>query len=947
MKEKLHIQFSPTRLKQMKKIAFSGSRAKLKILNGKLTEGFQILKNTAQKFKSFATDLADKIPQALAARISLDLFSHFESKSSKRLGIPKGMVLGGVLAVMASLPATGQTFTNVADETALITAINTANGDVTQDHTIRLEQGSPSTIYTLTGNLPTITNATRSIFIICTGTTNAIIDGDNLFRPLTMAINSDLILDKITVRNGSAANGGGISNTGGNLTISNSLVTSNETTNRGAGMYSTGATASILIQNSTLSLNSSSQSGSAIHNRDGSTLTISSSTISGNTTAVSGGAIYNTNSSLTISSSTLSNNKSGTQGGAIAAANSTNTSISNVYFSGNTSGSDGGAIFNANNSMTLSSSSFTGNTANNGGAIFNHSNASLAISNSMISGSIATTNGGAIFNQINSPLTISSSTISENMATSGGGIFSQTNSSLTISNSIISLNSASTNGGGILNQSNSPLAISSSTISGNTTAIAGGGINNNGSTMTISNSIILNNIAVLAGGIFSQTNSSLTIVSSTISNNMATGHVGGGIASQSNSPLTIFDCMFSENSGLLGGAVFTDTNSPLIISSSTLIGNTATTSGGGVYARNGSASITSSTISDNNGGFRGGGIAHRNGVFLLASSTVSGNISTQIGGGIMIQYNAAVGASIIGSSISNNSVSGFGLGGGAFIKNSDLNIQGSSITLNTATVKGGGIYIASDGTDAVSIVNTTISSNTAIGNTGGGIYATSTGAGNTLTLQHVTLFDNDGVGTDGFANAGAGAMDVTVQNTIIDDCLPTGLDFSLAGGATLNGGSSDNIVEDGSMAGASAVHSKLNGLTLNAGFLINTVPTDSPAINGAANIGIGTDQLGNARGGTTTIGAVETTAPAVACIVVTAPAGITTTWLGCVDTDWANPANWSTNCPPKVKDVVYVPIGTANELIIDEVATCAKMVVQIGAKCLVNYNAGGQLRIKF
>ena len=65
MQEKFTIQFSPTRLKQIKKIALSGSRVKLKILNGKATEGFLLLKKTAQKFKSFATDLADRIPQTL------------------------------------------------------------------------------------------------------------------------------------------------------------------------------------------------------------------------------------------------------------------------------------------------------------------------------------------------------------------------------------------------------------------------------------------------------------------------------------------------------------------------------------------------------------------------------------------------------------------------------------------------------------------------------------------------------------------------------------------------------------------------------------------------------------------------------------------------------------------------------------------------------------------
>ena len=103
MKEHFAIQFSPSRLKQIKKIALSGSRAKLKILNGKKEEGFFFLKNTAQKLKSFAFDLAERIPSTLAEKISLDLFLHFENKTSNSLKVPKGIVLGGILAIMASV----------------------------------------------------------------------------------------------------------------------------------------------------------------------------------------------------------------------------------------------------------------------------------------------------------------------------------------------------------------------------------------------------------------------------------------------------------------------------------------------------------------------------------------------------------------------------------------------------------------------------------------------------------------------------------------------------------------------------------------------------------------------------------------------------------------------------------------------------------------------------
>jgi hypothetical protein len=656
MKNKIQIQFSPTRLKQIKKIALSGSKAKLKILNGKLEEGFHLLKNTAQKLQSFSADLARQIPNILAKKVSLGLFSHFESKNSKKLGIPKGLVLGGALALMTSLPAMGQVFIDAPTTTDLVNAINTANGNAA-DHVIRLDEGQT---YTLTANLPTVAN-NGTLSVICTGTINAIVDGDNSFRPFTMASNSNLTITKITIQNGLAANsnGGAVTKGNGTLTINDCLITSNLATSSGAGQG---------------------------------------------------------------------------RGGAIFSFGSGELSINNSIITGNQSSSAGG-------------------TSGRGGAIYNRGN-------------------------------------------------------LTIQSSTISFNSAATHGGAFF-------------------------ANNGGSFIQILNSSLINNTC----------NSS-------------------------------------------GGAFFSQYN-PVTISNSTISGNTSNGNGGGIYNRYSGAPLTisSSTIS-NNSGSRGGGIHHAN---------------------------------------------------------NTLNIQASSITSNQSTNQGGGIYLQENGTDAISITNSTISSNNSTGNTGGGIYNKSTGAANTLTLQHVTLFDNTGVGTDGFANTGA--TDITVQNTIIDDCSGTGLDFSLGGG-TLNGASTNNIVQDGSMGGAMAVHSLLDPLTLNSGSMINPMPIGSPAIAGGANLGIITDQVGNPRGATPSIGAVEVTVPG-ACMVVAAPAGVTNSWIGCTNTDWQTASNWSANCVPKETDIVYVPQGTANELIIDEIAVCAKMLVQIGAKCKVDFNVGGKLLVKF
>jgi hypothetical protein len=835
MKSKMTIQFSPTRLKQMKKIALSGSRAKLKILNGKLEEGFSLLKSTAHKFKSFATDLADRIPQALAAQISLDLFSHFETKSSKRLGIPKGIVLGGVLALMSALPAAGQTInvTNTADAGAgtLRQAIIDANANGAAG-IIRLADG---TTYTIASNLPIVTGTDvgGTLQIICTGSSNAIIDGNNAHRPITMDPNSDLTLSSITIQNGrvTGARGGGIYNLQGDLTISDCLITNNNVTGtvangKGGGIFSVGessvsppyGSASVLIQNSTVSGNSSQREGGGILNGYGATMTIFSSTISGNTSLVNGAGLVNTRSSM----------------------------------------------------MTITSSTISGNTSSggSGGALAGYSNSTTHISDVMISGNTAIRGGGIFQNQC--ALTISNSIVTNNEATpsSGGGIYSTGNgssASVLIQNSTISLNSAAANGGGISNTTNSSLTITSSSISGN--------ISNNN----------------YGGGIFNSSNSPLTISSSSISGN--TANTGGGICNGTISPLTISNSSISGNiSNNYGGGIFNSTISPLTISNSSISGNTSANDGGGVFNN------TSSPLT-------------------ISSSSILGNTSGDQGGGIW-----------------NNT--------------SNLSIQASSLSTNQSTAQGGAmmIYGASGGGQNVLIQNTTISGNTSTGNAGGGIYHNNSGGVNNITLQHVTLSDNTGGGTGGFANRGT--ADITLQNSIIANS--TGADFD-QGTATINAASTSNIVEDGSLVDASvtAVDPLLDPLTLSTGFLVHPLQAASPALDAAdAAAATTNDQLGVLRVAPHDMGAVQF--GVVACITVAStPADATNTWIGCTNSDWNTASNWSTGAVPTASDVVYIPIEAVNQLVIDEVATCAKMMVQIGAKCLVNYNAGGQLRVKF
>jgi hypothetical protein len=808
MKNNFTIQFSPTRLKQIKKIALSGSKAKLKILNGQLEEGFQLLKSTAQKFKSFATDLADRIPQALAVRISLDLFSHFESKSSKRLGIPKGIVLGGVLALMSSLPVAAQVVTSTADAGVgtLRQAILDANGTAA-DEIILLAEG---TTYTISSNLPTVVN-NGTLQIICTGTTNAIIEGGNSFRPLTMTTGSNLTLSKITVQNGTALKGGGIYNNNGSLIISNSIITNNEATGagtdaRGGGIYSTGTggSASVLIQNSTISLNVASRRGGGISNWDNSLLTISSSSISGNTSTNRGGGIYNRDSdNLSISSSSISGNTSNHRGGGIFNRESDNLTIFKSSISGNTSQRSGGGIYNRRSDMTIEASSITLNTTNTnatakGGGLYMTSNGAntTSIINTTISSNISITSGGGIYAYSSgggNTLTLQHVTISNNSGTVTGGFANNPTSDLDISlqntiigNSIgadISTGTATMNGA-----STSNIIEDGSLIDGSVSAVdplLGD--------LTLNSGFLIHPVETASTAINAGAN--IAIVTDQVGNPRdVTPHIGAvevtipsacsfdvttnadaGVGSLRQAILdanaNLDDCVIY----LDGGETYTiSSNLPIV--TGTDVGGTLTIISTGTLnavidgassfrplTMTSGSNLTLSNITIQNGfsATSGGGIYNTNGDLSISDCIITQNNSNGGGGGL---FSTGVGGNatvlIQNSIISLNTASS---GGGIFnTSNSSLTISTSTISENTSNSTGAGIHNQSSSNLGIS--SSSITGNTS-NNSGGGVWCSNSN----LSISASVFSSNQATQGAGIMAYGTlpGSSLVQIQNTTI------------------------------------------------------------------------------------------------------------------------------------------------------------------------------------
>ena len=340
----------------------------------------------------------------------------------------------------------------------------------------------------------------------------------------------------------------------------------------------------------------------------------------------------------------------------------------------------------------------------------------------------------------------STTAVGGNYAEYGAGIYALTAAggpyNLVISNSTISYNTISNGnaGAGInLTNFNGTVDITDSTIANNSTSNLGGGLYLTGTsaTVTLTNVTISDNSSSGAdgGGIYSR--SPITIEGSVISGNTVPNtKSGAGIfLSGAAAALEMEGSTLSGHSGSSGSAIYAISSTaatPLLISNSTLSNNSAAANGGAIYL----VSLTNPAILDNvtlssNSAVTGGGIFNNGTQLTISNSTMSNNSASQNGGGIFIQGAGAV-VNISGSTLSGN--------------------QGSS---------GGGLRIQGGGT--LSLTESTVSGNSAFGSSGGGIY----NSASTLNLTRSYLTGNQAAGLGGgLYNRYVGAV-ATLTNSII------------------------------------------------------------------------------------------------------------------------------------------------------------------------------------
>jgi CSLREA domain-containing protein len=347
--------------------------------------------------------------------------------------------------------------------------------------------------------------------------------------------------------------------------------------------------------------------------------------------------------------------------------------------------------------------------------------------------------------------------------------------------------------------------------------------------------------------VFEVTAGSTSFSNLTITGGEAEDVDGGGIYFTGGGTLNLLNVVVTDNEVVdagLGGGIFLENGVSATIIGSEISFNTSESAAGGIYADDGSTlELSGSVLSDNGAQAEAGGI-YIDGAFVdVLNSTVSGNQADIDGGGIFLDGGSLA---VLNSTITDNhAVSG----GGIFADNDspgDLSIDRSTLNSNTATANegggdGGGIYSSIDFT----IINSTFSSNVATNN-GGAIRVFAD-----LTVDFSTITLNSGANGGGIWVIGNLELFATIVGNQFSgtDCFNADANLISLGS---NIDSDDTCDLDPALNDKPDVNPMLGTLANNGGpTLTHALLAGSPAIDAVVtsvlNPCVGTDQRGIIR----------------------------------------------------------------------------------------------------
>ena len=645
-----------------------------------------------------------------------------------------------------------------------------------------------------------------------------------------------------------ATNGGGITvaandDANNKLTISAGSIYSNTAGSNGGGVYSATNT---VISGGNIYKNTSEANGGGVYLTADGKLTMSGGSLYSNTAAQGGGVYFTTSGSAsTISGGDIYSNTADS-GGGICTYRTAGLTLSNVKVYNNTANTSGGGIRSGGSSggaLTINSGFFYGNTnigvyVVGGKATINGGKFGVSAYTDYSTYTVSRNTTSQLSIAADAAVTINGTSYPRFVSTLLDGEAIGANRGI-INNGTLTITNTSSNAIDMYGTGTSVYNAGTFTINGNFNILSSGkdgtatvqqrlgiqnaaagtvtmnsadaeikycgyrGVVNNG-TFTLKAGKIYNctsaDLTVDNGGavVVSGDNSSFSMSGGEIYNNKA--NYGAGVYFTTSGKAGTFSggSIYRNTATKAGGGIGNSRTAGLTLSGTAIYNNTANY-GGGVYNAGkitfkGSSVYSNSAVDSVGGGIYNTGDAN---VFTMTSGKIYNNSAVTHGGGIYYTT-AGTASTISGGSIYGNTAKN---GAGIYsIRANGLTISGTTISDNTATTYGGGLYIDCPFT----ITSSTIDSNTAfsisgnmIGGCGGGIYSRSS-----LTLPSGVVISNNTS-----SNGGGIYIETDYDETEVDTLTVSGAEIS--GNIALDGGgvvisACNMVMTSGSITGNSA-----------------------------------------------------------------------------------------------------------------------------------------------